>query len=189
MKGLPVTHSFETLRTARLRPQIARRALFDVARGIPPAQARRYVSGDSNQRPSASSPPKHLGLLAAVAFFSTTLGYSLSEWRTRSSSGHHSDSPNYASPTEVAAAIGELKATFPDKGVVITDSATLRTYGFSENSYHPSSPHSVVVRVKSTEDVSRVMKIANRFRVPVIPYGGGTSLEGHFSGVSTRLAL
>ena len=171
---------FDVSRLVVSRSQLARRAPFNVARTAHPAQTRRYASGQS----TTSSPRKHLGLLAAVAFFSTTLGYSLSEWKAHSHSGQQSSSPKYASPAEVAAAIDELKATFPNKGTVITDGATLRTYGFSENSYHPSSPHSVVVHVKSTEDVSRVMKIANKFRVPVTPYGGGTSLEGHFSGVS-----
>lgn len=35
----------------------------------------------------------------------------------------------------------------------------------------------------TTEEVSEIVKIADRFRVPVTAYGGGTSLEGHFSGV------
>ena len=60
----------------------------------------------------------------------------------------------------------------------------LQTYGFSENSYHPSSPHAVVVRPHNTEEVSQIVKIASKFRIPVTAYGGGTSLEGHFSGVS-----
>ena len=67
-----------------------------------------------------------------------------------------------------------------------TDEEELKTYGFSENSYHPSAPHSVIVRVHSTEDVSKVMKVASKYRIPVTAYGGGTSLEGHFAGVSYR---
>ena len=63
------------------------------------------------------------------------------------------------------------------------DPQVLETYGFSENSYHPSAPHAVVVRPRSTEEVSAIVKVANKYRVPVTPYGAGTSLEGHFSGV------
>src|ERR1700691_5580644 len=31
---------------------------------------------------------------------------------------------------------------------------------------------------QSTEEVSRLMKIATRFRIPVIPYGGGSGKQG-----------
>jgi D-lactate dehydrogenase (cytochrome) len=67
--------------------------------------------------------------------------------------------------------------------------AALQIYGFSDASYHPSSPHVVVVRPKSTKDVSMIVKTASTFRVPVVPYGGGTSLEGHYSGVSMNVNL
>ena len=81
-----------------------------------------------------------------------------------------------------------LKLLFPGNTSVTTDPEELKTYGFSENSYHPSAPHSVIVRVYSTEDVSKVMKVASRYRIPVTAYGGGTSLEGHFAGVSVSWA-
>ena len=35
----------------------------------------------------------------------------------------------------------------------------------------------------STLDVVNVVKIAHKYRVPIVPYSGATSLEGHFSGV------
>ena len=48
--------------------------------------------------------------------------------------------------------------------------------------------HSVVVYPNSTEEVVKVVKIANKYRMPIVPYAGGTSLEGHFIGVSAFLA-
>lgn len=39
----------------------------------------------------------------------------------------------------------------------------------------------IVVYPKSTEEVSSIMKIAHKFRIPVTPFSGGTSLEGHFT--------
>jgi len=39
------------------------------------------------------------------------------------------------------------------------------------------------VRPKSTEDVVKIVNIAKKYRVPIVPYSGATSLEGHFSGV------
>lgn len=52
-------------------------------------------------------------------------------------------------------------------------------------------PHSVVVYPTCTEDVVKIVKVANKYRMPVIPYSGATSLEGHFLGVrvsSSRIA-
>ena len=36
-----------------------------------------------------------------------------------------------------------------------------------------------VLMPRSTEDVSRIVKIAAKHAIPIIPYSGGTSLEGH----------
>ena len=91
---------------------------------------------------------------------------------------------HYAGPSEITKAITELKTLFPAEGRVSTDHEILRSFGSSENSYHESRPHSVVVQVLSTEDVVGVVNVAMKWKVPVVPYSGATSLEGHFSGVS-----
>ncbi|KAJ3534713.1 hypothetical protein NMY22_g6801 [Coprinellus aureogranulatus] len=83
----------------------------------------------------------------------------------------------------LASAIEELKRAFPDPKSVVTDAESLKTYGSSEHSYHPASPHAVIVRPSSTEDVVKIVNIARRFNVPLVPYSGATSLEGHFAGV------
>ncbi|KAF8654203.1 hypothetical protein AX16_003729 [Volvariella volvacea WC 439] len=94
--------------------------------------------------------------------------------------------PSYASPQELKQAIAELQDAFGgDKNAVSTDPNLVKTHGSSENSYHPASPHSVVVRPKSTEDVVKVVNIARKYKVPLVPYSGATSLEGHFSGVAS----
>lgn len=130
------------------------------------------------------------GLLASVAVFSSILGYSVSEWSHKDSKAAIKKlttwkDVKYGSHADVEAAIAELKAALPAPRAVTTDPPVLRSYGYSENSYHPSAPHAVVARAKSTEDVSTIVKIANKYRIPVTAYGGGTSLEGHFSGVSS----
>lgn len=35
-----------------------------------------------------------------------------------------------------------------------------------------------IVQPESADEVSRILKVANRFRIPVIPYGGGTGSQG-----------
>jgi D-lactate dehydrogenase (cytochrome) len=100
---------------------------------------------------------------------------------------------HYGNRTALESAKKELLAAFDtrskdsssDGPLVLDNPATLESYGFSANSYHPASPHSIVVKVFSTEDVVCVVKIARKHKVPITPYSGGTSLEGHFGGVST----
>lgn len=48
------------------------------------------------------------------------------------------------------------------------------------------APHTVVVYPSSTEDVVKIVKIATKYRMPIIPFSGGTSLEGNYRGVSPR---
>ena len=43
--------------------------------------------------------------------------------------------------------------------------------------------HSVVVYPENTDDVVEIVKIANKYRMPIVPYAGATSLEGQYRGV------
>lgn len=54
------------------------------------------------------------------------------------------------------------------------------------NTHHPSAEQRprIVLFPSTTEEVSRIMKICYDNNVPVVPYSGGTSLEGHY--ISTR---
>lgn len=92
----------------------------------------------------------------------------------------------YGTLDDVERAIEALRRALPGELRVQTNKDTLELYGSSENSYHPSSPHSVIVQVKTTQDVVKVVDISRKYRVPLVPYSGATSLEGHFSGVSVH---
>ncbi|KAG1783791.1 D-lactate dehydrogenase cytochrome oxidoreductase [Suillus placidus] len=93
-----------------------------------------------------------------------------------------SSTPTYGSPEDVRKAIEELRDALPGKNHVQTSPDSLRVHGSSDNSYHPSCPHSVVVMAHSTDDVVKVVNISRKYRVPIIAYGGATSIEGHFTG-------
>jgi len=59
---------------------------------------------------------------------------------------------------------------------VITDPDTLENYSHDETPLYRSMPEAVV-KPNSTEQVSRVMKIAHEHSIPVTPRGGGTCLS------------
>jgi len=95
------------------------------------------------------------------------------------------------------AALTELQALLgPDR--VSTEHEDVAQHSSDAYSYHKADEHtdaaaggeaqaqlsSVVVYPESTEQVSEAVKICARHRVRMIPYGSGTSLEGHTSAPS-----
>ncbi|KAK6906982.1 hypothetical protein I203_100971 [Kwoniella mangroviensis CBS 8507] len=100
--------------------------------------------------------------------------------------------PRYGSHKDYQDAIKELTEYFKAKGKedkVSTDDDDLRSHGISDWSYHPAKKPTVVVWVESTEEVQHVVKIAQRYKVPITPFSGGTSLEGHFSSPFGGISL
>ncbi|RJG07138.1 FAD-binding protein [Noviherbaspirillum cavernae] len=74
------------------------------------------------------------------------------------------------------ALLAELKLLFDDR--LSTAHAVREHHGRDESSYDPMLPDAVVF-AQSTEEVAAAVKLCSKHAVPVIPYGTGTSLEGH----------
>jgi len=62
-----------------------------------------------------------------------------------------------------------------------------------DESYHKPSLPDAVVFPESAAEVSEIMKIATKYSVPIVPFGLGTSLEGHIipynGGISVDFSL
>ena len=50
-------------------------------------------------------------------------------------------------------------------------------------------PPSAVVFAESTQDVADAVKLASEYEVPVIPYGAGSSLEGHLLAIQGGISI
>ena len=61
-------------------------------------------------------------------------------------------------------------------------------HGCDESSF-TSPPPAAVVFAESTADVADAVKLASQFKVPVIPFGVGTSLEGHLLAVQGGISI
>ncbi|CAK9322942.1 unnamed protein product [Citrullus colocynthis] len=53
-------------------------------------------------------------------------------------------------------------------------------HGKPQNSFHAAvNIPDVVVFPRSEEEVSKIVKLCDQYKVPIVPYGGATSIEGH----------
>ena len=79
-----------------------------------------------------------------------------------------------------------LKARFGDR--CSTAAAVREQHGRDESPY-PVMPPEVVLFCESTQDVADAVTLADAHRVPVIPFGVGSSLEGHLLAVQGGISL
>src|SRR4026208_822329 len=82
--------------------------------------------------------------------------------------------------------LAELKALLGDR---VSTSAAVREHHGKDESYFPYAPPDAVVFLRTTEEVRDVVNICRRHRVPMIPYGVGTSLEGHILAVKGGVCI
>ncbi|KAI1488389.1 glycolate oxidase [Biscogniauxia mediterranea] len=105
--------------------------------------------------------------------------------------------PEYASLDEMEVALKEIRRAISHHGeqedIISTDPEDLHAHGYSEwSTTNPDGLPVAVAYPRSTEQVSIIAKICHKHRVPIIPYSGGSSLEGNFSapygGISVDFA-
>ena len=76
--------------------------------------------------------------------------------------------------------VSELRALLGER---VSVSAAVREHHGKDESYFPYAPPDAVVFPESTEEARDIVDICRRHRVPMIPYGVGTSLEGHILAI------
>jgi D-lactate dehydrogenase (cytochrome) len=86
----------------------------------------------------------------------------------------------------VEAAIGALAAKFGNR--LVTSLAVRQQHG-NTLTWIENQPPDAVVFPQSTDDVRDVVRICAQHEVPVIPYGTGTSLEGHINAPAGGVSL
>src|SRR6266705_3921980 len=82
--------------------------------------------------------------------------------------------------------LAELKALLGER---VSTSAAVREHHGKDESYFPYALPDAVVFVKTTEEARDVVNICRRHRVPMIPYGVGTSLEGHILAIHGGVSI
>src|SRR3979490_3170217 len=82
--------------------------------------------------------------------------------------------------------VAELRALLGER---VSTSAAVREHHGKDESYFPYALPDAVVFPHGTEEVRDVVDICRRHRVPMIPFGVGTSLEGHILAVNGGVTI
>jgi D-lactate dehydrogenase (cytochrome) len=83
-------------------------------------------------------------------------------------------------------AIHELKRVLGDRA---SDAPAVREHHGRGESYHPPAAPDIVCFPQSTGEVAAIVGISKRFGLPIVPFGAGTSLEGHVHAVAGGITL
>lgn len=83
-------------------------------------------------------------------------------------------------------ALAEFQACFGER--FVTTEAVRLHHGKDESPY-PVCPPDAVIFARSTQDVVDAVQICNRHRVPIVPFGIGSSLEGHVLPIQGGVSL
>src|SRR5579862_2471839 len=86
----------------------------------------------------------------------------------------------------VEAALADLQ---PLLGARVTTNAVEREHHSHGESYHLPALPDIVCFPQSTGEVSEIMKISARHQIPVVPFGAGTSVEGHVNALRGGITI
>src|SRR5258708_23677976 len=86
----------------------------------------------------------------------------------------------FVDPTAPDAAIASLRQLL---GARLSSAAPVREQHGKDASYHPCVAPDAVAFARSTEEVREIVKICAHHKVPLIPFGAGTGLEGNVAAL------
>ena len=94
--------------------------------------------------------------------------------------------PSTLSDTTRAALIADLQALLGDR--CTTNPTQIEHHSHGESWHNPGDPV-VVVFPASTDEVSAIVRLANVHRSPIVPFGVGSSLEGHVNAIRGGISV
>lgn len=125
---------------------------------------------------TAHSPPLRVvywpSLIVGFAVGAGISLFSTGSWPWTESS---KSTPSYGSSEDFRRTVDELHQILPAGAVSILP-GDLRA--LASMSPKTSNTHGVVVRPGSTEEVQRIVLLAKKYRIPIVPFGSGTSVDG-----------
>lgn len=90
------------------------------------------------------------------------------------------------SSPDLAGAIAHLKHAL---GAQVNDTPTVREHHSQGESYHQPGLPDAVCFPRTTDDVVEILRTSRRFGLPVVPFGAGSSLEGHVHAIHGGISI
>jgi glycolate oxidase len=91
-------------------------------------------------------------------------------------------------PDALTAFLADVRSEIPDLRL-LTDAADREAYRLDETAYLAAGLPGAVALPSSTAEVSTLLRIASRHRVPVVPRGAGTGLSGGAAGIEGAVTI
>src|SRR5438128_582531 len=88
--------------------------------------------------------------------------------------------------SRVGEALAELREFLGER--VSAAEAVREHHSHGESTHAPGMPD-LVCFPESTEEVRRIVLVSARYQLPVVPFGAGTSLEGHVHAVRGGISI
>ena len=92
----------------------------------------------------------------------------------------------HAPPPQLGDALAVLQPMLGDR---LSTAHAVREQHGKDISYHPAALPDAVAFAESAEEVAEIVKVCARHVIPIIPFGTGTSLEGHIAAPQGGLSI
>src|SRR5258707_5883648 len=86
----------------------------------------------------------------------------------------------------IAVAVGVLKQRFGER---LSQGASVREQHGHTTTWLKNQPPDAVIFAEQTDEVREIVRVCADHRVPVIPFGTGSSLEGHLNAPSGGVSV
>jgi D-lactate dehydrogenase (cytochrome) len=88
--------------------------------------------------------------------------------------------------SDLDSAIAQIRQLAGDR---LSTAMAVRQHHGADASWHPPEPPDAVVYAHSTEEVSAIVKICAATNTPIIPFGVGSSMEGHIGALQGGVCI
>ena len=174
-----------------LSPRLTRSIVLSVGRSYPVTLTKQKISRSITSSSSyhihhTSSTVKKFTVFTITATTGILFGTALYCQSSSSSSSSSSSLPPTSNPLATSHAIAPhiqelhtILQAIVGKDNLIINPEELYSYGQDLYSFHSGPPPDCVILPKTTQQVSEIVRICSSRRIPIVPRGAGTSLEGH----------